>query len=56
MLDAVVTVVDAVHGPDQLTAHAEAQAQVGFADRILMSKTIWCPPPMRRPCGPVWLG
>ena len=39
LLDAVVTVVDAVHGPDQLTAHAEAQAQVGFADRILMSKT-----------------
>jgi G3E family GTPase len=39
LLDAVVTVVDAVHGPDQLTAHPEAQAQVGFADRILISKS-----------------
>jgi G3E family GTPase len=38
MLDAVVTLVDAVHGPDQLSQHAEAQAQVGFADRILISK------------------
>lgn len=39
MLDAVVTIVDAVHGPQQLTSHAEAQAQVGFADRLLISKT-----------------
>lgn len=39
MLDAVITVVDAVHGPEQLSQHAEAQAQVGFADRILISKT-----------------
>jgi len=38
MLDAVVTLVDAVHGPHQLSEHAEAQAQVGFADRILISK------------------
>ncbi len=38
MLDAVITVVDALHGPDQLTQHAEAQAQVGFADRLLISK------------------
>ncbi|MBU3725533.1 MAG: GTP-binding protein [Burkholderiaceae bacterium] len=39
MLDAVITIVDARHGPDQLTQHAEAQAQVGFADRILISKS-----------------
>ena len=39
LLDAVVTVVDAVHGPDQLSIHPEAQAQVGFADRILISKS-----------------
>jgi G3E family GTPase len=39
LIDAVITVVDAVHGPHQLTEHPEAQAQVGFADRILVSKT-----------------
>ncbi len=39
MLDAVITIVDARHGPDQLSQHAEAQAQVGFADRILISKS-----------------
>ncbi len=39
LLDAVVTVVDAVHGPEQLSNHPEAQAQVGFADRILISKS-----------------
>ncbi|MBA3580848.1 MAG: GTP-binding protein [Gammaproteobacteria bacterium] len=38
-LDAVVTVVDAVHGSMQLDEHHEAQEQVGFADRILISKT-----------------
>lgn len=38
LLDAVITVVDAKHGQQQLTEHAEAQAQVGFADRILVSK------------------
>lgn len=38
LLDAVITVVDARHGPAQLTEHAEAQAQVGFADRLLISK------------------
>ena len=38
-LDAIVTVVDALHGPQQLDAHHEAQEQVGFADRILLSKT-----------------
>jgi len=38
-LDAIVTVVDALHGPQQLDEHHEAQEQVGFADRILLSKT-----------------
>ena len=38
-LDAVVTVVDAVHGAAQLDAHGEARAQAGFADRLLLSKT-----------------
>ncbi|MBC3807934.1 GTP-binding protein [Undibacterium seohonense] len=38
MLDAVVTVVDAKHGMMQLDEHEEAQRQVGFADKILLSK------------------
>ena len=38
-LDAIVTVVDALHAPSQLDTHHEAQEQVGFADRILLSKT-----------------
>jgi G3E family GTPase len=37
-LDAVVTVVDAKHGMATLDAQTEAQKQVGFADRILISK------------------
>ena len=37
-LDAVVTVVDAKHGMDTLDTQEEAQNQVGFADRILVSK------------------
>ncbi|MEI2415816.1 GTP-binding protein [Orrella sp. JC864] len=37
-LDAVVTVVDAKHGMQTLDAQEEAQKQVGFADRILVSK------------------
>ena len=39
LLDAVITVVDAKHGQRQLDEHDEARAQVGFADRILLSKT-----------------
>jgi G3E family GTPase len=39
LLDAVVTVVDAKHADKQLDEHDEARRQVGFADRILMSKT-----------------
>jgi G3E family GTPase len=38
MLDAVVTVVDARHAMDQLDRHEEARRQVGFADKILLSK------------------
>lgn len=37
-LDAVVTVVDAKHGMATLDEQPEAQKQVGFADRILISK------------------
>jgi G3E family GTPase len=37
-LDAVVTIVDAKHGMDTLDEQEEAQKQVGFADRILISK------------------
>jgi G3E family GTPase len=39
LLDAIITVVDAKHGHATLDAQPEAQNQVGFADRILMSKT-----------------
>jgi G3E family GTPase len=38
-LDGVVTVVDAKHGHVTLDAQPEAQNQVGFADRILLSKS-----------------
>ena len=37
-LDGVITIVDAKHGMDVLDRQQEAQAQVGFADRILVSK------------------
>jgi G3E family GTPase len=37
-LDAVITVVDAKHGMDTLDNQEEAQKQVGFADKILVSK------------------
>ncbi|MEC4719023.1 GTP-binding protein [Noviherbaspirillum sp. CPCC 100848] len=39
LLDAVVTVVDARHAMSQLDEHEEAQRQVGFADKLLLSKT-----------------
>ncbi len=39
LLDAVITVVDAKHAMVQLDEHEEAQRQVGFADKILLSKT-----------------
>jgi G3E family GTPase len=38
-LDAIITLVDAKHGPQQLDDNHEAQEQVGFADRILLSKS-----------------
>lgn len=38
MLDGVITVVDAKHGMATLDKQPEAQNQVGFADRILVSK------------------
>ena len=37
-LDAVVTIVDAKHGMETLDKQPEAQKQIGFADRILVSK------------------
>jgi G3E family GTPase len=39
LLDAIVTVVDARHAQQQLDRQPEAQEQVGFADRLLLSKT-----------------
>ena len=37
-LDAVITLVDAKHAHQQLDANKEAQAQVGFADKLFLSK------------------
>ena len=39
LLDSILTIVDAKHAPETLDEYHEAQEQVGFADRILMSKT-----------------
>ena len=39
LLDAVLTLVDAVHAMRQLDESEQAQQQVGFADRLLLSKT-----------------
>ncbi len=39
LLDSILTLVDAKHAPETLDEFHEAQEQVGFADRILMSKT-----------------
>jgi G3E family GTPase len=39
LLDSVITLVDAKHAPRHLDEFHEAQEQVGFADRILLSKT-----------------
>jgi G3E family GTPase len=38
-LDGIVTAVDALHAPAQLTRQHEAQSQVALADRILLTKT-----------------
>ncbi|KAF7600737.1 MAG: cobalamin biosynthesis protein CobW [Candidatus Dactylopiibacterium carminicum] len=37
-LDAVITLVDAMHGMQQLDRHREARQQAGFADRLLITK------------------
>jgi G3E family GTPase len=39
LLDSVLTLVDAKHAGETLDTFREAQEQVGFADRILLSKT-----------------
>lgn len=38
LVDAVITVVDAKHAMHQLDKYEEAQRQVGFADKLLLSK------------------
>lgn len=38
-LDGIITLVDAVHAWSQLDEHRVAAAQVGFADRLLLTKT-----------------
>lgn len=38
-LDGVVTLVDVVHAEGQLDAHDAAREQVGFADRLVLTKT-----------------
>lgn len=39
VLDAIVTVADAVHLSDQLGEHHEAEEQIAFADIVLLNKT-----------------
>ena len=39
LLDAVLTLVDAVHGQQQLDERQQARRQVGFADQIFISKS-----------------
>ncbi len=39
LLDAILTLVDAKHAPDQLNERQEARRQVGFADQIFISKS-----------------
>jgi G3E family GTPase len=39
ILDGVLTLVDAVHGPATVAKHVEARRQVAVADRILVTKT-----------------
>jgi G3E family GTPase len=45
LLDSVVTLVDAKHAEGQLDTRQEARRQVGFADRIFLSKTDLVPAP-----------
>ena len=44
VLDGILTLVDAVHASEQLDQHRVAAAQVGFADRLLLTKTDLVPP------------
>lgn len=39
LLDGVIALVDAVHANDQMNQFTIAQSQVGYADRILLTKT-----------------
>lgn len=39
LLDGIITLVDAVHAEKQLNDFAIAQAQIGYADRLLLTKT-----------------
>lgn len=39
ILDCVLTLVDAKHAPGQLTEQQQARKQIGFADRILITKS-----------------
>lgn len=39
LLDGIITLVDAVHAEQQLNQFTISQAQVGYADRILLTKT-----------------
>ncbi|QIQ21516.1 GTPase [Zophobihabitans entericus] len=39
LLDGIITLVDAVHAEQQLDKFNVAQAQIGYADRILLTKT-----------------
>lgn len=39
VLDGVITLVDAVHASEQLDKFRLAQSQIGYADRILLTKT-----------------
>lgn len=39
ILDGIITLVDAVHAQQQLDQFTIAQSQIGYADRILLTKT-----------------
>jgi len=47
-LDGIVTVVDAVNGPDTLDRHPAAVKQIAVADRIVLSKSDLLETPARR--------
>lgn len=43
LLDGVITLVDAVHGNEQLNQFTLCKAQIGYADRLLLTKTDLAP-------------